>query len=215
MYFEFPELKGHSRRDYWLAIIREVLHVHKFITKFNFQENQRAEVLSKSIIGILQYRAVKEVFHIIPSRLKTFLPFSLAENIPKGDEILEALYNHLELPSGEFIPVSMLALYTRGLKVMEKGVEIEVIEPKIGTFFVGGVSPLEKAVRESINYSNKAETARASVEQVKVEGIDTNLAVMKVCYGICCFMVVCFILCFRDIENFYDGLYVGFIISGD
>jgi hypothetical protein len=31
---EFPELKGHTRRDYWLAIIREILYVHRFIKKF-------------------------------------------------------------------------------------------------------------------------------------------------------------------------------------
>lgn len=197
VYFEFPELKGHTRRDYWLAIIREVLHVHEFIRKFGLSEIQRVEALSKAIIGIFQYRAVKEVFHIIPSRSKTLLPFSLAENLPKGDEILEALHGHLELlcmrtectacetlpdvkPLGGLLPVSMLELTRKGFTLMKKADGIEENVSQIGAFYVGDRSPLDKAVWQSICYSGKAETARATVEQVKVEGIDTNLAVMKV-----------------------------------
>ncbi|CAA7391043.1 unnamed protein product [Spirodela intermedia] len=196
VYFEFPELKGHSRRDYWLAIIHEVLHVHEFIRKFDLSETQRVEALSKAILGIFQYRAVKEVFHIISSRSKTLLPFSLAENLPKGDKILEALHGHLELlcmgmectarktlpdatPLGNLLPVSMLELTRKGFTLMKTADGIEENVSQIGAFYVGDKSPLDKAVWQSICYSGKAETARATVEQVKVEGIDTNLAVMK------------------------------------
>jgi len=35
---EFPELTGHSRRDYWLAIIEEILCVHQFIRKFHLED---------------------------------------------------------------------------------------------------------------------------------------------------------------------------------
>ncbi|XP_078427378.1 polygalacturonase inhibitor (DUF639) isoform X2 [Wolffia australiana] len=179
--FEFPELTGHSRRDYWLAIIHEVLYAHNFIRKYGLCESQRAEALSKAIIAILQCRAIKEVIYVIPSLSKTLLPFSLAENIPKGDAILEALHGHLECIAkpGGFLPVSTLTLCRRGLNVMKKGDEVEEILPETGAFCVGAVSPLEKAVEKSIFCSGEAETARATVEQVKVEGIDTNLAVMK------------------------------------
>jgi hypothetical protein len=37
---------------------------------------------------------VKEAFYISPSHLKTTLTFSLAEKLPKGDMVLEVLYNN-------------------------------------------------------------------------------------------------------------------------
>uniref|UniRef100_A0A1D1Y7Q1 Inositol 1,4,5-trisphosphate receptor n=1 Tax=Anthurium amnicola TaxID=1678845 RepID=A0A1D1Y7Q1_9ARAE len=197
VYFEFPELKGHSRRDYWLAIIHEVLNVHKFIRKFELGKIQQAEALSKAIIGIFQCRAMKEYFHIIPSHSKTLLLFSLAEKLPKGDEILEVLHDHLELlcmgpkvhddhetsldaksPAGLF-PVSLLALTRRGFSLLKKADGIAESGSLFSDFYVGDKSPLEIAVRQSMCYSGQAETARATVEQVKVEGIDTNFAVMK------------------------------------
>ncbi|KAJ0898119.1 hypothetical protein HanRHA438_Chr08g0353261 [Helianthus annuus] len=77
---ELPELKGHNRRDYWLAVIREILYAHRFIRKFQ-------------ISGVL--------------------------------------------------------------------------------------TPLEKAVKESRSTYKMVASAQAAVDGVKVEGIDTNLAVMK------------------------------------
>jgi hypothetical protein len=39
---------------------------------------------------------------------------------------------------------------------------------------------LQKAVTDSMNNYKKVELAQASVDGVKVDGLDTNLAVMKV-----------------------------------
>ncbi|KAJ8630676.1 hypothetical protein MRB53_023999 [Persea americana] len=34
---EFPEIPGHFCRDYWLAIVREILYAHKFIRKYQIK----------------------------------------------------------------------------------------------------------------------------------------------------------------------------------
>lgn len=50
----------------------------------------------------------------------------------------------------------------------------------VGEVVVGDVNPLEKAVRQSRKNYEKVVLAQETVNGVKVDGIDTNLAVMKV-----------------------------------
>lgn len=196
IFLEFPQLIGHSRRDYWFAIIREVLHVHRFIRKYNLCKIQRAEALSKAALGIFRYRALKEAFHVTPSHVKTILAFNLAEKLPKGDKILEALYRRLELlctkskcddaltPSGkkmsDSFPVSFYALARMGFVSMEREDWSEETELLAADAHVGETSALQKAVKESLGYSGKVEAARATLDQVKVEDIETNLVLIKV-----------------------------------
>nr|CAB3497743.1 unnamed protein product [Digitaria exilis] len=49
----------------------------------------------------------------------------------------------------------------------------------VGEMVVGEISSLQKAVIDSMNNYKKVELAQATVDGVKVEGLDTNLAVMK------------------------------------
>ncbi|CAN6273611.1 unnamed protein product, partial [Urochloa humidicola] len=196
IYFDFPELGGPSRRDYWLAITREVLQVNRFIRKFNLGDVQRAEALSKAILGILRYSAVKEAFHIAPSHFKTTLTFSLAEKLPKGDMVLEALYNnyfqlldsslsHLatdsavnEMSENHSVPFSLYALSRMGFLLLKRKDEAEK-EISFCAVCFGVTKSLEAALEESICYSERIESARATIDQVKVEGIDANLALMQ------------------------------------
>ncbi|RWV86445.1 hypothetical protein GW17_00051659, partial [Ensete ventricosum] len=188
VYFGFPEFKGHSRRDYWLAVVREVLQVHKFIRKYyDLDEIQQMESLSKAMLGIFRYRALKEAFHIHPPRFRSILGFYLAEKLPKGDKILEAFYDYLKLPpdlhgGGCPLPFSLYTVAKMGfapnMEAVVDGVEEKCI--LVGDVCVGSTSSsLETAVKESFCCSEIAEAARASVDQMKVDGIDTNLAVMK------------------------------------
>lgn len=195
VYFEFPEFKGHSRRDYWLAIIQEILQVHRFIRKFNLEDIQEEEALSKATLGIFRYRAMKDAFHITPSHFKMTLTFSLAENLPKGDMILEALYDHLVLlQTGSHsryardtssdkelqalpLPSSSYTLFKMGL--LKRKNRIEERDFLVADVYVGARNSLEMAVKESFCYSERVEAACATVDQVKVEGIDRNIAVMQ------------------------------------
>ncbi|KAJ3692965.1 hypothetical protein LUZ60_012060 [Juncus effusus] len=189
VFLEFPQFKGQTRRDYWFAIIKEILQAHKFIRKFNLTNLKKFEAISQSTLGILRYRALKDGFHIMPSQVKSTLNFYLAEKLPKGDKILDALYSHLELVfnvsglknqsqtglgTGPF-PPSISILKNMGFVDLRGEMEFGFDGLQVGC----GPGPLELAVRRSIGYSGRAEAARATLEQVKMEDIDTNVAVLK------------------------------------
>ncbi|CAN6482609.1 unnamed protein product [Victoria cruziana] len=191
---EFPEFKGHLRRDYWLAVIREVLHVNQFIRKFSLKDVREGEALSRAILGIFRCRAIRDAFHIVPSHFRTILSFILAERLPKGDNVLEALSGRLELlniesggsslngskiQSTTVQPVSLLTLQKFGLIIKKETEVVKDVKFSNGDVWVGVANPLELALKQSKLDSFKAEAAHASVAQMKVEGVDTNLAVMK------------------------------------
>ncbi|KAJ0037879.1 hypothetical protein Pint_21946 [Pistacia integerrima] len=195
VYFEFPEFKGNSRRDYWLDICLEILRAHMFIRKNNFNETQRLEVIARAMLGIFRYRAVREGFHIFSSQYKTLLAFNLAESLPRGDEILETLSSRLTLlnvggaqhdmavsPHAKQklkqSPVAILTLSQLGF-VLKTETNLDLEAMVIGDICVGKTNPLEIAVKKSVSDTGRVEAAQATVDQVKVEGIDTNVAVMQ------------------------------------
>ncbi|XP_059278968.1 uncharacterized protein LOC132033098 isoform X3 [Lycium ferocissimum] len=194
-YFEFPEFKGSSRRDYWLDICLEIFHAHNFARKYNLKEGQQSEALARAVLGIYRYRAVREAFKISSSNYKTLLCFNLAESLPRGDAILETLSSRLILmnsagnqcgllgsPSARrqvVHPVSRVSLCRLGIISCKEVDIIGEATSLVGDVFVGEVNPLENAVKQSMKNIGRAEAAQATVDQVKVEGIDTNLAVMK------------------------------------
>ena len=196
VYLEFPEFKGNSRRDYWLDISLEILYVHRFIRRNNLKGTQKLEVLARVVLGIFRYRAVREAFRFNASHYKTLLPFNLAESLPRGDFILETLSSRLILLNADatkgdvsgspytkrqskLSPVSLRALSQLGF-VLEKEASFDEEAIIVGDVCVGETNPLELAVKQSLSDTSSAEAAQATVDQVKVEGIDTNVAVMKV-----------------------------------
>ncbi|XP_020208574.1 uncharacterized protein LOC109793519 [Cajanus cajan] len=195
VYLEFPEFKANLRRDYWLDISLEILRAHKFIRKYNLKEAQKSEVLARAILGIFRYRAVREAFRFFSSHYKTLLTFNLAETLPRGDIILETLSNgltNLTAVSGKrdipgnvdtkrqltVCPAAVMTLFYLGFK-SKKLADISEGTTFVSDIRVGETHPLEAAVKKSLLDTGKAEAAQATVDQVKVEGIDTNVAVMK------------------------------------
>ena len=198
VYFEFPEFKANLRRDYWLDISLEILRAHRFVRKFGLKDTQKLEVLARANLGIFRYRALKEAFKFFSSNYKTLLTFNLAETLPRGDMILQTLSNSLTnstAASGKrdisanverkkqsaVSPAAVVALFCLGFK-SKKAADIYEETTVVCDVRVGEINPLEVAVKKSILDTGKAEAAQATVDQVKVEGIDTNVAVMKVCY---------------------------------
>eukprot|EP00249_Psilotum_nudum_P019964 c27499_g1_i1 orf=480-2570(+) len=191
---EFPEFTGHSRRDYWLAIIREIISVHQFVRKFQVGEIGQAEALSRALLGISRLRATWEVNHMLPSQPESILTFSMAEELPGGDLILQALAE--SLPSGDREVLNAVAgskpkisgLYARSAvatlaslgfsSLKGTGTAVDASLP-VGEFLIGDLTPLEKAVLQSRDSHKKVELAQATINGVKVDGIGTNIAVMK------------------------------------
>lgn len=188
---EFPELKGHTRRDYWLAIIREVLHVHQFILKFQITGIERDEALLKAIFGILRVQALKDMSSKNSLCYEDLLMFNVCDQLPGGDLILETIADRSTVralertnspkPKNRMYSISASALASNLGLVFGTSSHVPN-EPGIvvGEISVGEMTPLEKAVKESRSNYRKVVQAQATVDGVKVDGLDTNLAVMKV-----------------------------------
>ncbi|KAH1107643.1 hypothetical protein J1N35_011411 [Gossypium stocksii] len=187
---EFPELKGHTRRDYWLAVIREILYVHRFINKFHITGIGKDDALSKAILGILRVQAIQEISSSSPVCFESLLMFNLCDQLPGGDLILETLANMSSsrgldwgnniVASGGMYSVSALTTVSN-LGVMFGSSSNNPSEAGLlgGELAVGEMSSLERAVKESRENYKKVVLAQETVNGVKADGIDTNLAVMK------------------------------------
>ncbi|CAN6584903.1 unnamed protein product [Malus baccata var. baccata] len=187
---EFPELKGHTRRDYWLAIIREILYVHRFIYKYQIKGIKKDEALSKAVLGILRLQAIKEISSQTDLRYESLLMFNLCDQLPGGDLILETMadmstFKELNRsssskPGGGMYSISALDMISNlGFSFGTSSSSSVEAGLAVGEITVGEVTLLEKAVKESKNNYEKVALAQATVNGVKVEGIDTNFAVMK------------------------------------
>lgn len=75
-------------------------------------------------------------------------------------------------------PVALLTLCQLGF-ILQKEANLDVEVIAFGDLWAGETNPLEISVKQSMSDTGKAEAARATVDKVKVEGIDTNVAVMK------------------------------------
>ncbi|KAF8708540.1 hypothetical protein HU200_029908 [Digitaria exilis] len=178
---EFPELAGHSRRDYWLAIISEVLYAHRFVRKFDISGVDKEETILKAVLGILRLQAIEQLDFPLPNRYESLLMFNLCDKIPGGDVILETLATAISSRSSDRTNQPGTS---RGMHAVLSN--LGVMSPVnngerlfVGEMVVGEISSLQKAVIDSMNNYKKVELAQATVDGVKVEGLDTNLAVMK------------------------------------
>ncbi|KAL9337606.1 hypothetical protein Peur_069375 [Populus x canadensis] len=187
---EFPELKGHTRRDYWLAIIREILYVHRFILKFKISGVEQDEALSKAVLGILRLQAIQEISAVNSVCCETLLMFNLCDQLPGGDLVLETLANMSSIreldrtnnykAGGGMYSISSLAMVSNlGFVLGTSSSDLNEAGLVVGEIAVGEMSSLEKVVKESQNSYKKTVLAQETVNGVKVDGIDTNLALMK------------------------------------
>lgn len=187
---EFPELKGHARRDYWLAIIREILCVHKFIRKYGIEGVALDEALWKAVLGILRLQSLEDISSVGPIQNNYLLMFNLCDQLPGGDLILETLVNmsnsresdhgNNSRPGNGMYSISVLDMVSDlGFGFGTSSNSSNESRIAVGEITVGEMTSLEKVVKESKNNYKKVVSAQATVDGVKVDGIDTNLAVMK------------------------------------
>jgi hypothetical protein len=46
IFLEFPEMTGHGRRDYWLALMKEIIAVHHFSRTYKLEGLGKSEALA-------------------------------------------------------------------------------------------------------------------------------------------------------------------------
>ncbi|GAV90336.1 DUF639 domain-containing protein [Cephalotus follicularis] len=187
---EFPELKGHTRRDYWLAIIREILYVHRFMNKFQITGVGRDEALTMVVLGILRVQAIQEICSTYSVPCETLLMFNLCDLLPGGDLVLDTLANMSSVREFDRTNISKAASRMHSISALAMVSDLGFVfgtsssDPNgsrlsVGEIAVGEMSSLERVVKESRNSYKKVVLAQETVDGVKVDGIDTNLAVMK------------------------------------
>ncbi|XP_071725630.1 uncharacterized protein [Rutidosis leptorrhynchoides] len=188
---ELPELKGHTRRDYWLAIVREILYAHGFIRKFKLTGAERDEALLKAIFGIIRIQALTNMSSTIPLSYEAGLMFNACDQLPGGDRILETIATMLTSkgPERNNSNKSATGMYSVSATAIASGLgfvfgtgstnTLNRSLITVGEITVGEMTPLEKAVDESRSNYKMVADAQATVDGAKVEGLDTNLAVLK------------------------------------
>jgi len=191
---EFSEVTGNQRRDYWLAIIREIIAAHKFSRTYKLEGVGKSEALARAVLGITRMRAVKETFNKMPPRPDNLLTYTFGDEMPNGDMVMAALADTLRRSEHGQGGDTFLDLH-EGNRVYASSAtaavaSIESVTPTlnsdqkpdasvpIGEFVIGELTPLEKAILQSRENTKQAEVAQATIDGVKVEGIGTNIAVM-------------------------------------
>jgi len=196
--FEFPEVTGHGRRDYWLALIKEIITVHSFCRTFKLEGLGKSEALARAVLGIARLRAVRETFKVLPTGAECLVTFCYGDIMPHGDLVMAALADRLRHSGhGEggdtFLDRhegNIIFSSSATASVASLGPEITPHptpeqEPDssapVNEVVVGGETKLEKTVMDSREDTKKVEVAQATVDSVKVEGIGTNVQVLTVC----------------------------------
>ncbi|CAF2049903.1 unnamed protein product [Brassica napus] len=181
---EFPEMTSSTRRDHWLMLVKEITLMHQFLKKYNVESPLQArEIHSRTILGIIRLHAAREMLRISPPDPKKFLIFSLFEEVPKGDFVLEELAEISQKVGTAKTPCSSSSIL-RNMnmeqlgnilkeaeedKCKEKGKVIDKEEMLVS---------LESAVNQTREEGKEIEKAKATTAELEEEGITESVAVL-------------------------------------
>ncbi|KAH7855110.1 hypothetical protein Vadar_021343 [Vaccinium darrowii] len=181
---EFPEIASSTRRDHWLALIKEVILLHQFLYKYNVDSPTQAwEMHARTILCVIRLHAAREMLVVSPPDPKSSLIFALYDELPKGDYVLEQLANSLKkIDSGQ--PCSASSIL-RCMNVSQPVVAITEVEESVGEGInvsgqVEDLSSMDSAINQVREEAKEIEVAKATTEGLKEEGIsDSSLVLME------------------------------------
>ncbi|KAK9031956.1 hypothetical protein V6N11_056241 [Hibiscus sabdariffa] len=179
---EFPEMTSSTRRDHWLSLTKEVLLMHKFLSKFKSESLIQAwEMHARTILGILRLHAAREMLRISPPDPTKFLIFALYDELPKGDYVLEQLAESLKrvdmgqpcsahsiLRKMNFSDHTILSLGTKGVNEKSKAIAGSEDDK----------TSLETAINQTRKEEREVAKAKEAVEGLKEEGITENALIL-------------------------------------
>ncbi|KAH0692134.1 hypothetical protein KY285_019231 [Solanum tuberosum] len=178
---EFPEMTSSTRRDHWLALIKEIILLHRFLRKFKVDSPSGSwEMHARTILGIIRLHAAREMLRISPPVPKNFLIFDLLDELPKGDYVLEELAESLKkLDVGH--PCSASSIL-RSLNISPMSVPVEVVKEIDDSNHIPGqtdnVSSLGNAIDQAREEAKEIEKAKATIEELKGEGMGNSVQVL-------------------------------------
>lgn len=181
---EFPEMTSSTRRDHWLALLKEVLLLHLFLLKFKVTSPLQVwEMHARTILGIVRLHAAREMLRTSPPAPKSFLIFSLLEVLPKGDIVLEELSKCItNLSGGQSCSASSILRNLNVSQACAPSMGDGEVSERIETLNrqAENLSSLESAIDQVREEAKESGIAKATVEGLKDEGVADSAAVLKV-----------------------------------
>ncbi|GMI65047.1 hypothetical protein like AT2G21720 [Hibiscus trionum] len=181
---EFPEITSSTRRDHWLALMKEILLMHNFLSDFEVEcPIQAWEMHARTILSIIRLHAAREMLRICPPNPTNFLIFALYEELPKGDYVLEQLSQSLkEVNSGQPCSASSILRKLNLPEQIISSFEAKRVSEVSKTIAVGKDEDDETSLETAINQARKegrvVAKARATVEELKEEGISESAMIL-------------------------------------
>ncbi|KAJ8771717.1 hypothetical protein K2173_026894 [Erythroxylum novogranatense] len=179
---EFPEMTSSTRRDHWLALIKEVMLMHQFLSKNEVDCPLQAwEMHARTILGIIRLHAAREMCRISPPDPTKFLIFSLFDELPKGDYVLQELAESLKkINCGHPCSASSILRNMNMPQVVASNIEFKEISQECASPNTPEDihSSLDSVVNQSIEEAKEIDRAKATTEVLKEEGIGESAAVL-------------------------------------
>ncbi|XP_071728708.1 uncharacterized protein [Rutidosis leptorrhynchoides] len=180
-HIELPELTSSTRRDHWLALVKEIMLLHKFLSKFKVESPLQAwEMHARAILGIIRLHAAREMLRVSPPNPKSFLIFALFDELPTGSNVLVQLSDSLKtVKSGH--PCSASSIL-RALNVSQACISCTEVEVGPGVESVNNqpenLASLETAVEQVREEAKEINTAKATTDEVKNDGFGNSALVL-------------------------------------
>lgn len=176
-----------TRRDHWLMLVKEISLMHQFLRKYNVEAPLQAwEIHSRTILGIIRLHAAREMLRISPPDPKKFLIFSLFEEVPKGDYVLQELAE-ISLKVGSTRNPCSASSILRNMNNMEQLDNILKEEGEDNCKEKGKatnkeemLASLESAVNQSREEGRAIDKAKATTTELEEEGISESVVVLMV-----------------------------------
>ncbi|KAM6546921.1 hypothetical protein CsatB_027657 [Cannabis sativa] len=176
---EFPELTSSTRRDHWLALTREILLLHQFLSTFDVKcPIQAWEMHARTILSIIRLHAAREMLKLSPPDPTKFLIFALFDKIPKGDYVLEKIAESLKTASpGHSCSASSLLRRMNVREAMISSLEDEVTKESLRGP-LDNITSLESAINKAREEEKESAVAKATTTHLKEEGITESTMVL-------------------------------------
>ncbi|KAL9668259.1 hypothetical protein QQ045_002638 [Rhodiola kirilowii] len=183
---EFPEITSSTRRDHWLALTKEVMLMHQFLSKYKVESPfQKWEVHAISILGIIRLHAAREMLRISPPDPIKFMIFSLFDELPKGDLVMQELADSLDKVSSGHPCSASSILRTLNMSAISKTIrEVnlerakEAVSMEATTAQPENHTSLENVIHQVREEAKEVNLAKATTDTLKQEGVSDSAMVL-------------------------------------
>ncbi|KAK6942467.1 Protein of unknown function DUF639 [Dillenia turbinata] len=180
--FGFPEVTSSTRRDLWLALIKEVILLHRFLSGHKVESPILAwEMHARTILGVIRLLAARELLRLSSPAPTSFLIFLLYDELPKGDYVLEELAENLKNTNTAHQCSASSIL--RSLNMPNPSVpseEVRIRDEATGEVInqAENLSSLESSINLAREEAKELGVAKATAEELKEEGIADSIAIL-------------------------------------